>query len=232
MMILQKIKAFLILIQFVITVTIVIGLMKFFNKYHWKFRKVWAKLQAWLIGYKLNIKGEPDPDAQILLMNHQSLLDIVVMEASYPKDIAWVAKKEIADIPFFGQILTLPDMIIVNREDRKSLVKLLKGAKKRVNEGRVIGIFPEGTRGRGKKLLKFKSGAKMIAEKLHLRVQPVVIINTRAILDSQNFVAKSGQVIVVYLESIDPQSDPEWFEKLHRKMQETLVDELQLLKNY
>ncbi len=232
MMILQKIKAFFILIQFVITVTIVIGLMKFFNTHHWKFRKAWAKLQAWLIGYKLTIKGKPDPEAQMLLMNHQSLLDIVVMEANYPKDIAWVAKKEIADIPFFGQILTLPDMIIVDREDRKSLVTLFKGAKKRLNEGRIIGIFPEGTRSRGEKLLKFKSGAKIIAEKLHLKVQPVVIVNTRAILDSQNFVAKSGLVTVIYLESVDPQNDPKWFEKLRKKMQETLVEELQLLKKH
>ncbi len=230
MMIFQKIKATFILIQFIITVTIVITLMKFFNQHHWYFRKKWASLQEKLIGYKLTIKGEPDESAKLVLMNHQSLLDIVIMEANYPKDIAWVAKKEIAELTFFGQILTLPKMIIVDREDkRKSLVKLFKDVKNRLDEQRVIGMFPEGTRGDGKKLLPFKTGAKLIAEKLDLKVQPVVIVNTREIVDSQNFSAKKGHVTLVYLESIDPKQDSEWFETLRKNMQETLQNELNLL---
>jgi len=232
MMIFNKIKAFYILIEFVITVTIVIVLMKLFNKHNYTFRKYWAKMQRYLIGYKLIVKGQPDPKANMVLMNHQSLLDIVVMESNYPQNIAWVAKKEIADIKFFGQILTLPHMIIVDRDDRKSLVKLFKDVKDRLKEGRVIGIFPEGTRSKGDKLLKFKSGAKLIAQKLDLIVQPVVIIGTRDILDSQNFIAKSGTIKIIYLESVDPKLDPNWYEKLKDKMQETLVNELQLLKNH
>lgn len=230
MLIFQKIKAFLILIQFVITVSFTILMMKLFNKNHWFFRKKWASLQAFFIGYKLTIKGEIDPDAQLLLMNHQSLLDIVIIEAKYPKNIAWVAKKEIAEMTFFGQIITLPKNIILNREDtRKSLVKLFKDVKERVADGRTIGMFPEGTRSDGKKMLPFKAGAKLIAEKLDLKVQPAVVINTRAIVDSQNFVANSGDVTLIYLDAIDPKEDKEWFDKLHTKMQETLDSELKLL---
>ena len=232
MMIFKKIKALYIFLQFVITVTVVIFLMKFFNKKNFTFRKLWAKMQKYLIGYKVTVKGKPDPKAKLILMNHQSLLDIVVMEANYPANIAWVAKKEIADIKFFGQILTLPKMIIVDRDDRKSLVKMFKDIKNSLDENRVIGIFPEGTRGKGDKLLKFKSGAKLIAQKLDLIVQPVVIIGTRQILDSQNFVAGGGEVKIIYLDSIDPKLDPNWYEKLKDKMQETLVEELQPLKNH
>ncbi len=230
MLILQKTKAFLILIQFVITVTITIFLMRFFNDHHWYFRKKWAKMQAYLLGFKLTIKGRPAPDAQLLLLNHQSLLDIVLMDANETYNLAWVAKKEIADMRFFGQILTLPDMIIIDREDRrKSLVKLFKDVKDRLAKGRVIAMFPEGTRGNGKKLLPFKSGAKMIAEKLSLKVQPVVIVNTREIVDSQNFLAKKGKVVVIYLNPIDPKDNPNWFENLREEMQETLTNELNLL---
>jgi len=230
MLILQKIKAVLILIQFVITVSITIFLMRFFNENHWYFRKKWASMQAFFIGYKLTIKGTPDSDARLVLINHQSLLDIVILEGVYPENLAWVAKKEIAQMTFFGQILTLPKMIILDREDkRKSLVKLFKDVKDRLANNRVISMFPEGTRGDGKKLLPFKSGAKLIAEKLELKVQPAVIVNTRAIVDSQNFVANKGKVTLVYLDAIDPKEDSEWFEKLHQKMQETLVQELNLL---
>ena len=232
MLIFQKIKAFLILIQFVITVSITIFLMRFFNEHHWYFRKKWASLQAFFIGYKLTVKGEANPDAQLVLMNHQSLLDIVVVESVYPKDMAWVAKKEIEEMTFFGQILTLPKMIVLDRNDtRRSLVKLFREVKERVSQGRVVGMFPEGTRSDGKSLLGFKSGAKLIAEKLSLKVQPVVIVNTREIVDSQNFLAKKGEVILVYLDVIDPKLDKEWFIKLQDTMQETLSKELSALKH-
>ncbi len=230
MLIFQKIKAVLILIQMVITVSLTILFMWLFNDHHWYFRKIWAKLQSFFIGYKLTIKGKADPDAKLVLINHQSMLDIILLEGYYHDNIAWVAKKEIEEMTFFGQILTLPKMIVIDREDsRKSLVKLFKESKERLAEGRVIAMFPEGTRGDGKTLLPFKSGAKLIAEKLSLKVQPVVVVNTRAIVDSQNFVANKGEVVLVYLDAIDPSQDKNWFENLHRDMQKRLDDELKLL---
>ena len=229
MLIFQKIKAFLILIEMVITVSFTILFMWLFNNNHWYFRKKWSRLQIYFIGCKITIKGKPDSDTQLVLMNHQSLLDIIVMESTYHDNLAWVAKKEIQKMTFFGQILTHPKMIVIDREDtRKSLVKLFKDVKDRLSNNRPIAMFPEGTRGDGKTLLPFKAGSKLIAEKLSLKVQPVVIVNTREIVDSQNFVAKKGEVILVYLDAIDPKEDKEWFDKLHTQMQETLDRELKL----
>ncbi len=222
MKIFAKAKAVWILFEFLVTVPIVIFLMKFWNDQQWLFRQKWSRLQSYLTGYRLEIVGEPDPDAELVLLNHQSLLDIIVMDASYPKDLCWVAKKEIADMPFFGQILTLPKMIILDREDKKSLVKLLAESKERIAQGRVIAIFPEGTRDDGKKLLPFKMGARFLASKLDLKVQPVVIINSRQILDSLNFTAKSGTVKIIYLPTIDPKADKNWYTKLHEDMQKIL----------
>ena len=231
MLIFQKIKAVFILIEMVITVSMTIFFMWAFNKNHWYFRKIWARSQLFLMGTKVTIKGKADPDTQLLLLNHQSLLDIIVLEAHYHDSLAWVAKKEIEELTFFGQVLTLPKMIIIDREDtRKSLVKLFKDVKDRLADKRPIAMFPEGTRGDGKTLLPFKAGSKLIAEKLSLKVQPAVIVNTREIVDSQNFVAKKGEVILVYLDAIDPKEDKEWFKNLHVKMQETLDEELKLLK--
>jgi 1-acyl-sn-glycerol-3-phosphate acyltransferase len=226
MKILQRGKAVLILIQFVITVTVVIIFMKFFNKYHWFFRRKWAQMQAKLLGYKLIINGKPDINAQMLLLNHQSLLDIVIIEGIYPQNVAWVAKKEIADMFFFGQILTLPKMIIIDRESSRSLVQIIKEAKELLKDDRVIAMFPEGTRGDGTKLLPFKQGAKIVAQKLNLLVQPAVITNTRNIVDSQNFLAKKGTVTITYLEPVNPKNDPNWFENMKTDMQKILDKEL------
>ena len=219
---LSTIKALLIMIQFVITILITIILMYIFRKSTHKIRRAWAKMQAYLIGFKIVYTGKPDKDAKMILVNHQSLLDITSLESIYPKDLCWVAKKEIRDIPLFGHILEAPKMIIIDRKDRRSLVKLVKEAKQRISEGRIIAIFPEGTRGEGIKLAKFQKGAKYLAEKLDLKVQPVVVTNTRYILDSQNFKARKGTIEVHYLDTVDPKIDENWYEKTRENMQKTL----------
>jgi len=225
---LSKIKAFYVFVEFVITVSFILILMMLFKKHNKKIRQSWAKLQKYLIGYTIKEIGKPDPEAKLLLLNHQSLMDIVVLEDVYPADIAWVAKKEIAQIPFFGKILSVPEMITIDRESKSSLVKLFKDAKDRLSKGRVVAIFPEGTRGRGDKILKFKAGSKLLAEKLNLKIQPIVIVGSRKVLDSQNLTCQGGEIKVIYLPSINPKDDKEWYEKLYKDMKETLAKYTQL----
>ncbi len=213
-------------INFFFTISFVVILMYFFRKYHKKFRHAWAKLQLILLRVKLEVVGEPDKSAKMLLLNHQSVADIVIMEAIYPADLAWVAKKEIGDMPFFGHILDYPEMISIDREDRKSLIQLIKDARDRLKKGRVLAIFPEGTRGNGKKLLKFKAGAKIVAEKLNLRVQPAVFVGTINVFDSKNFLADFSKVKLIYLDPIEPKDDPNWYEKLKEDMQKVIDKEL------
>lgn len=222
-MILAKIRGFIALIQFALSVFIVIILMYLFNKHNHKIRRLWASMQIKLLGISFEIQGELDENARLLLINHQSLLDIVIMEYIHSRNIAWVAKKEIAALPIFGHILKAPKMIEIDRENKVGLVKLLKDVKDRLDHGRPIAIFPEGTRTDGKRLLKFKAGAKMIAQKNSLRVQPIVLINTRDILDSKKLTANPGMVKVIYLESFIPPQDSSWYEDLEAKMRAIVV---------
>jgi 1-acyl-sn-glycerol-3-phosphate acyltransferase len=221
-----KIKGLFIIIEFVITVITTIALLYLFPKKGHKIRQTWAKMQTYIMGFKIKVIGEPDLDAKLLLMNHQSVVDIIALEAIYPKDECWVAKKEIGEIPIFGHILRAPKMIAIDRKDKRSMVKIIKTSKERINEGRVISMFPEGTRGKGDKLLKFQNGAKILAEKLNLKVQPIVIVNSRYIFDSKKITAHSGQMSVIYLDSINPKDDENWFEKMKEEMSKRLKDEL------
>jgi 1-acyl-sn-glycerol-3-phosphate acyltransferase len=197
--------------------------MFLFRPYHRTFRRIWANAQKYLIGFKLDVRGEPDLGAKLIVINHQSILDIVAIEAIYPLNPAWVAKKEIFDIFFLGQATKLSKMISLDRGDKRAMVKLLKDVKDRIDNGRPVMIFPEGTRGKGEKLLKFQIGAKILAEKLDLAVQPVVIANARKVFDSQSFKVQSGTVIVSYLPPVNPKDDENWYEKLHNDMQEELT---------
>ena len=222
MKIFQYIRFFFTLVQLLSTVSVVIILMFIFPKHIRKIRQGWGKLQLFVMGIKLDIHGTLDEHTDLLLLNHQSILDVIIFEAIYPHDMVWVAKKEIANVPFFGNVLKLPKMIIVDRENKAGLSKLLKEAKiKKFTEKRPIAIFPEGTRSNGDKLLKFKAGAKLIAQKYDMNVQPIVLFNTRVLMDSQNFMAKSGTVKIVYLPTIQASKESTWFEDTEELMNKT-----------
>lgn len=224
-MILSKFRGLIASIQFAITILLVIGLMYAFKKYNHKVRFFWAKLEMYLLGVKFEFEGELDSGADLLMINHQSLLDIVILESLHPRNIAWVAKKEIGNIPVFGHILKAPKMISVDRENKAGLIALLKDVKDRLDSGRPIAIFPEGTRSSGDELLSFKPGAKMIAEKYNLKIQPIVMLHTRTILDSKNLSANPGIVKIKYLPSFIPQKGTSWYEELETNMREIVFKE-------
>lgn len=188
-------------------------------------RATWSEYILKFLKIDVQIEGIRDDKAELYVLNHQSLLDIIVFESVTERDIAWVAKKEIAEVPVYGHMLKAPQMITVDRENKAGLLKLLKDVKEKIIQKRPVVIFPEGTRGDGKTLKKFKAGAKLIAQKNNLRVQPVLLLNTRERLDTFSFTASSGIVKVIYMDSITDFSDKKWFENLNIKMQEKLTNE-------
>ncbi|MGB3751063.1 MAG: lysophospholipid acyltransferase family protein [Arcobacteraceae bacterium] len=225
-MIFNKARTLFTIIQMAITLTFLIILMYIFRKNTKPLRKKWAALQMKLLGITLEIEGEEDTNAQMQVMNHQSVLDIILFEYLHSKDMAWISKIEIAKVPWFGHIVKAPRMILVERESKKSLIKLLKDSKEKIDQKRPIGIFPEGTRSDGKQITKFKAGARIIAEKYDLLVQPVLIIGTRKILDSQNLKQQSGTVKVIYFPSVKAEKKSSWYKEMEDKMRERLELEL------
>lgn len=189
------------------------------------------KISAWFIRLfvfiPIRIKGTPDPEAQMYLLNHQSDIDIGIMETITPKDLAWVAKKELFNVPFFGLVLKLPKDIALERESKTALIKLLKECKDRLDRGRVITIFPEGTRTETGKMKPFKQGAKIVADKYALKVQPIVLIATAWHFSNKRKDFRPGHITAVCLDAFTAdRNDPAWLENLHAKMQKVYDDEL------
>ncbi|UCM99730.1 1-acyl-sn-glycerol-3-phosphate acyltransferase [Sulfurimonas sp. SWIR-19] len=189
------------------------------------------KAVAWFIRlttfFSTTVKGKEDPDAQMFLVNHQSDLDIGILETVTNKDITWVAKKSLFDVPFFGLAMSMPEDIEVERESKTSLIKLLRAAKDRLKKKRVITMFPEGTRSKGTKMLPFKSGAKVIADQYKLKVQPIVLVETAKCYDLKRFYYVPRNIKVVFLDSfVADKNDPDWLNRLRQKMQKVYDDEL------
>ena len=216
----SKIRALFFAIEFVISVVLVVFFMWLFNDKNRAIRKFWGRSQRFFGGYKLEVIGDFSDEANILLINHQSMLDIIVIEELHPKNVCWIAKAQIGKIPIIGKILSLPKMIAVERENKHSLIKLLSEAKDMVENGRVLAIFPEGTRSQTNKLLPFKGGAKMLVEKLNLKVQPIVIVGSDA-MKVKEFSFKKADIKLFCLDLVDT-SKENWLEATRESMQKVL----------
>ena len=216
----SKIRALFFAIEFVISVILVVFFMWLFNDKNRDIRKFWGRSQRFFGGYKLEVIGDFSDEANILLINHQSMLDIIVLEEVHPKNLCWIAKVQIGKIPIIGKILSLPKMIAVERENKHSLIKLLSEAKDRVENGRVLAIFPEGTRSQTNKLLPFKGGAKLLVEKLNLKVQPIVIVGSDA-MKVKEFSFKKADIKLFCLDLVDTSKD-NWLETTRESMQKVL----------
>ncbi|MBM0637649.1 1-acyl-sn-glycerol-3-phosphate acyltransferase [Campylobacter sp. VicNov18] len=230
-MIYRRIKALYFWVLFVVSVAFVVLCFCFTHSQNilWKIRKIWARTQKYILSYEQELVGEFDLNANMILMNHQSTLDIIALEELYPKNLCWVAKKELGQIPFFKIAINKPKLLCIDRKNPRDLVRVLKEAKERLKEKRVLAIFPEGTRSRGDKLLKFQSGAKILSEKLNLKVQPILLVDSAQILDTKSFSAKKGKLKIICMDLVDLQ-DEKWLENTRKKMQEILDQERSLLK--
>ena len=216
---------------FFATLIIFISLAFMILIFHFVPKPYSRKISSWIIRlsifFSADVKGKEDSNTQMFLLNHQSDLDIALMETITSRDLAWVAKKELFEIPFFGLALKLPNDIAVERESKTSLIKLLRDAKSVLDDNRVITMFPEGTRSTRGKMLPFKSGAKFVADKYKLVVQPVVMIKTSSYYNLKKFHYKPGRIKVIYLDSfIADKSDKEWLNELRKKMQKVYDNEL------
>lgn len=188
----------------------------------------WNRVIIFLLGGKIVSHGQRDNSVDMFVANHQGIIDIVALEADSNTDIRWVAKKQLFDAPWFGYLLKLPNMIEIDRDNKAGLIKLLKDSKETIeNEPkRVITIFPEGTRTDGQALLPFKGGTKIIANKLSLTIQPIVITNSKKLLNEHNKTAHNATVHITYLKPFKvSKEDKEWYAKLQTSMQECIDDE-------
>jgi 1-acyl-sn-glycerol-3-phosphate acyltransferase len=198
-----------------------------------KYRKCCSRFLMSLVAEDIIVEGEFDKNTNLLIGNHTTNLDIALMETIINEKIIWVAKKELGEIPIIKYMVTKSDMILVDRSNKRSILKMLKEIKDRTNRGYKVILFPEGTRNKinPKKMITWKNGPKAVAEKLNLKVQPFVIINLPFVFQKNPFRIKKQKIKVIFLPTVNPKDDPQWFEKTKEKMQEISDKEYKGEKN-
>ncbi|KAB7708895.1 1-acyl-sn-glycerol-3-phosphate acyltransferase [Bacillus aerolatus] len=145
--------------------------------------------------YRIEVHGRehfPKEGGVLLCSNHIDNLDPPVVGITAPRPILFMAKEELFKVPVFGKMLTNLNAFPVKRgmSDREALRKGLKFLK----EGKVLGLFPEGTRSKTGEIGRGLAGAGFFALRTDAYVVPCVIVGPYKML---------GKLKVVYGPPID-----------------------------
>ncbi len=176
----------------------------------WFFIK-WSNFNLWslslICGLKFKIEGlENIPDEPVVIMpKHQSTWETMALPSFFPKH-AWVVKKELIKIPFFGWGLTALRSIAIDRAAGiKSLKMIAKQGEERLKEGLSIIIFPEGTRTKPGEQPDYNVGGAFLAKKNKVEVLPIAH-NAGDYWGKSSFLKKPGTIIMRIGKPIDTES--------------------------
>lgn len=145
--------------------------------------RLWAKLILFCMGFYYKIEWEQKLEkgkSYMLVANHTSMTDIMLMLAISKNPFVFVGKKELAKIPVFGFFYKRTS-ILVDRGDAKSRLEVFKRAQERLNQGLSICIFPEGGVPDDETIMldAFKDGAFRLAIEHQIPIVPMTFADNK-----------------------------------------------------
>jgi 1-acyl-sn-glycerol-3-phosphate acyltransferase len=163
----------------------------------------WLKLAVdsgtFILGIKNRVTGMENlptgaKDPAVLLVKHQSTWETFVMPALMPHPLAYVFKKELLSVPFFGWAMARMDMIHIDRgQQSKAFAKVVTQGKRLMGEGVWVIMFPEGTRIPRGQVGTYKTGGARLAIEAGVPVIPIAVTSAKC-WPTKAFIKKPGVV--------------------------------------
>ncbi|WP_224484283.1 lysophospholipid acyltransferase family protein [Robertkochia aurantiaca] len=179
---------------------------KFYPQFFWVARNIWANIILYGMGFIPEIKrGEKlEPGrSYMLIANHTSMVDIMLMLKASKNPFVFVGKKELAKIPVFGFFYKRV-CIMVDRNSQSSRSAVYKRAQRRLKQGLSICIFPEGGVPDDTSVVldKFKDGAFRLAIQHQIPVVPMSFPDNKNRFSYEFMRCSPGKMRVVFHEFI------------------------------
>jgi 1-acyl-sn-glycerol-3-phosphate acyltransferase len=155
----------------------------------------WARNIVRNAGIQLDVVGREnmkDGETYLVMSNHQSLYDIPVLFEVVGPNIRMITKKELFQVPIFGNALAIGGFISIDRSNRHAAIRSLEQARALLASGTHVWIAPEGTRSLTGELLPFKKGAFYLALEAELPILPVTLRGTRDALAAKGLRSRAG----------------------------------------
>ncbi len=172
---------FLLLFAASVVVYAAAGLLAFLLPFRQRYRLIttWGDLNVWLcaricgLDYRVegleNLPGRPS----VVMASHRSTWETLALKKFFPP-LAWVVKRELLWIPFFGWGLATIEPIAINRNaGKKASEQLIEQGRARLARGRWVLVFPEGTRVLPGEHKRYKLGGALLASATGAPVVPV-----------------------------------------------------------
>ncbi len=163
--------------------------------------RVWARFVVWLAAADVRVRGADnipvDGGPHIVVMNHQSNMDIPVLVHALPLQLRFMGKIELRKIPVFGSALLKAGHYLIDRKDRQHALAGIRAAAEAMREKKTSVVFaPEGTRSPDGRIQSFKKGAFVAAIETGFPLLPVTIDGTRHSLPKGSLWARAADVTV------------------------------------
>lgn len=166
-----------------------------------------ARVAIRLMGLPMQVQGlEQLANARprILVANHASYVDSIVLTAALPAQFTFAAKRELADAPLIGPALRKLGTAFVERADAAQGVEDTHALQQRVRAAESMVLFPEGTFRRASGLQPFKLGAFVIATETATALIPVTLNGTRSVLRAGHWLPERVPITITVGQPILP----------------------------
>ena len=150
------------------------------------------------------LENLPERGPAIVVTNHASYIDGVLLFAILPPGVRLVAKRELASSPVVGYALRSIGVRFVERFDAQRGAEDTRGLSRAAAEGEILVFFPEGTLTRVPGLLPFHMGAFVVSAAAHARLVPVAIRGTRSVLRDGSWMPRRAVIHVDVGAPIEP----------------------------
>lgn len=137
--------------------------------------------------------------SHILMSNHRSHYDIPLIMHALPGDIRFIAKRELLRVPVWGRASWVGECIFVDRKNHEQALKDMAVAKRKMEDGLILWIAPEGTRSRSGKLNPFKKGGFMMALQTSAIIIPIGVRGTEKVLPADTWRTRLGVHVKVHI---------------------------------
>jgi 1-acyl-sn-glycerol-3-phosphate acyltransferase len=145
--------------------------------------------------------------ACVVVANHASYLDGVILTAVLPPRFTFVIKREMTEVPFAHFLLRRLGSEFVDRDGRHRGAADARRILQKAEHQRSLAFFPEGTFGPEPGLRRFHNGAFAAARRGDLPVAPVIIRGSRQILPANRLIPVHSRIKVIIKPIINPQRD-------------------------
>lgn len=186
---------------------------------------------AKMLGLKIVLRGKENllSEPVVYIGNHQNTWDIFTASNAVRKGTVSVGKKSLKWMPFFGQVYWLSGNILIDRANRTKAHGTIGQAAQKIREKKIsVWLFPEGTRSRGRGLMKFKTGAFYTAFMAGVPMVPVAISSTHERIKLNRW--NNGEVIIEYMKPVAIESDEKQYIRAKaeevRELMSKKIDEL------